>query len=90
MAKTDCVGPLSDSTGGGGVRDYIIFFGTVRRPPVLAARSVSGRHPKTFTIAAITTSRLLRQFDINVGNVILANMPRVAPPNTYSRRREWP
>jgi hypothetical protein len=48
------------------------------------------RERRFVPITAITASRILRQFDINVGNVILANMPRVAPPNTYSRRREWP
>ena len=31
-----------------------------------------------------------RQCDINVGTVIDARIPRVAPPSTNSRIREWP
>ena len=30
------------------------------------------------------------QCDISTGTVIDSRMPRVAPPSTNSRRREWP
>jgi hypothetical protein len=52
-------------------------------------RQIRNHHQMKFSVHT-TASRLLPQFDINVGNVMLPNMPRVAPPNTYSRRREWP